>query len=379
MTSLHPNICVLIPTYNHARYVAQCLQSILSQTLRPTKIKVFDDYSVDGTWDIIQNFASREPNIFEVFRNDRNIGPYENGLRVWAAVDGDYCAFIEGDDFWCADKLKGEYDALLAYPEAGAAYSNIALTDEEGKVTCLFHHPNDGPMQSGNIFELIATRRIFPRTRNCFRNYLFRTECFRSLNWRLDNDIPTMGDYNLHLCFTERYPFAASRNTSPMVFYRRHQGGVSQNRHDVHFAQMLIYEKYDESFNRLPVEQELNCRVFQETQLSFMRADFPEDKSMYYAPGAVYERMINRIAALPPEMVDKIWRTNIDLFRQLTIGQIVELFREGRDQEALAAWLRYYRNEIHPLDGWFSLTPEIYSRLQAAHRSYLNSRKVQYV
>lgn len=368
MVDTRPNICVLVLTYNHGRYIAQCLESLVSQKLRPSRIKVFDDCSTDDTWKIIREYVRREPELFEVHRNAENLGVIANSRRLWAAVDGDYCAYIEGDDYWGTEKLLGEYEALIAHPGAGAAYSNVAMTDEAGNVNFLFHDPNDGPMRSGNVFVLVATRRIFPRTDSCFRNYLFRTNCFHSLDWRIEKEIPTMVDYNLNLCFSERYPFAASRITEPMVFYRRHAGGISQDRHHVYLAQMLIYEKYDAAFNRLGLEQELNCRIFQETRLSTMRADFPEKKCYFYAPGAVLERLTSRVFALPQGLRRKVWTQNIDPFRQLVINHAATLFRAGDDGAGLAVWLRHLRNETSPADAWFLLPPQIFARLQSAYK-----------
>lgn len=362
------DICVLVLTYNHGKYITECLNSLLNQTIQPKRIKIFDDCSTDGTWKIVQKFVHNNPEMFVAHRNRKNIGHIENSIRLLSSIEGEYCAIIEGDDYWEKDKLKGEYEALTRHPNAGAAYSNIAMVNENGQLLFIYHLPEDGPMPSGNLFVKVATRSIFPRTRNCFRNYLFRTDSFRSLGWQLDKNIPTMGDYNLHLCFTSRFPFVASTIEEPMVFYRRHAGGVSSNTHDVQLAQMMIYEKYDSVFKSLSAEEELSCRLFQESLLSFMVADFPTEKKLYYAPGAVYERMLHRLSALSHESIDPIWRSSIGLFRQLAIQHVADLLRKEQDMEALAAWLRHYRNETNPLDAWFSLTPEIFSRLRAVHQ-----------
>ena len=55
------NISVLVPVYNVEPYLAQCLESICSQTLRELEIVCVDDASTDGSLSILREFAERDP------------------------------------------------------------------------------------------------------------------------------------------------------------------------------------------------------------------------------------------------------------------------------------------------------------------------------
>ena len=57
------NISVLVPVYNVEPYLAQCLESICSQTLRELEIVCVDDASTDGSLSILREFAERDPRV----------------------------------------------------------------------------------------------------------------------------------------------------------------------------------------------------------------------------------------------------------------------------------------------------------------------------
>lgn len=330
-----PSISILVITYNHEKYISQCLKSLVEQTLQPTVIMVSDDCSTDGNWEIIQSFKNEFPNLFWINRNEQNLGPRRNMELLLSRIEGDYCSFIEGDDFWASGKLESEYLALESHPEAGAAYSNVAMTNEDGEMIHCFHDPMTDDLPHGDIFYRVATRSIYNRSHNCFRNYLFRTNCYRALNHQIDKNLPSMGDYDLHLTCAAHFPFAASRRSTPYVYYRNHQHGISKHRREVQLSQMLIYEKHDDEFSRLlDKEHEFMARLFQETNLSAMTDSFPEEKKAYYRPGNVLDRMIARLNSFSETSKNELWAQNISIFRQLIAKHIADLVSSSEIRKA---------------------------------------------
>jgi len=88
-----PGISLLIPSYNHARYIAQALDSVFSQTLCPDEVIVVDDGSTDDTLEVLRSFADR---VRIVARPHRGIGEtYNDALRE---ARGELVAFLESDD-----------------------------------------------------------------------------------------------------------------------------------------------------------------------------------------------------------------------------------------------------------------------------------------
>lgn len=111
-------VTVFCITYNHAKYIAQALDSFVNQrTNFPVEIVIHDDASTDGTTEIVKDYAKKYPNIIPIIEEENMYG---KGiiLRSLHAFHGKYLAMCEGDDYWCdLDKLQKQYDALEANPD----------------------------------------------------------------------------------------------------------------------------------------------------------------------------------------------------------------------------------------------------------------------
>lgn len=102
-----PKVSVCVITYNHARYLETCLQSIVDQkTDFPFEIIVGEDCSTDGTQDILRDFAARYPDVIKPIFQPVNTGGTKNYLDVHAAACGDYVAHLDGDDIMLHGKLQ---------------------------------------------------------------------------------------------------------------------------------------------------------------------------------------------------------------------------------------------------------------------------------
>lgn len=118
-------ISVIIPVYNGEKYLAEAIESILSQSYRPLEIIAVDDGSVDGSATIVRGFA---PTVTYVYQANGGIGSARNkGISM---ATGDYFAFLDNDDIWVAEKLArqmaifdGDPDVELVYGHARQFYT----------------------------------------------------------------------------------------------------------------------------------------------------------------------------------------------------------------------------------------------------------------
>lgn len=97
VTSRRPRLSILIPSYNVAPYIAECLDSIASQITDRCEIIVCDDFSTDGTVDAVlacDRFAGR----LTLLQSDENRGVSHSRNRLVAAAQGDFLWFIDSDD-----------------------------------------------------------------------------------------------------------------------------------------------------------------------------------------------------------------------------------------------------------------------------------------
>jgi glycosyltransferase involved in cell wall biosynthesis len=104
-----PLISVIIPTYNHARYLRRALQSVTDQTYTNLEAIVIDNNSKDNTDEVMASFADPRITYLKIHNNgviaaSRNVGIQE--------AKGEWIAFLDSDDWWAADKLRVCYESI---------------------------------------------------------------------------------------------------------------------------------------------------------------------------------------------------------------------------------------------------------------------------
>jgi len=129
MTSL---VSILIPVYNRETLIGETLASALAQTHQNIEVVVVDNASTDGTWEVIAEYAKRDPRV-RVFRNDSNIGPVRNWRRCVDEACGEYGKILWSDDL--IDPQFVERALALFDAETAFVYSAVALFN---------HQPGDG-------------------------------------------------------------------------------------------------------------------------------------------------------------------------------------------------------------------------------------------
>ena len=116
-----PPISVVIPSYNCANYLPECLDSVLAQTLAPAEIVVLDDGSQDGTGDLL---AARYPQVRHVWQPNQGLSAARNaGI---AAARYDLIAFSDADDVWHPERLERQLGAMEAMPHIGIVGCGLA-------------------------------------------------------------------------------------------------------------------------------------------------------------------------------------------------------------------------------------------------------------
>lgn len=127
-------VSVIVLTYNHEKYIRQALDSILMQQVNfKYEILVGDDYSNDGTREILMEYQNKYPDIFCVRLRQRNIGATKNLYELLMLAAGRYIAYLEGDDYWCdVNKLSIQVDFLENDLEYIACTHECQVVDENG-------------------------------------------------------------------------------------------------------------------------------------------------------------------------------------------------------------------------------------------------------
>ena len=126
-------VSVCVVTCNHARYIKDCLASVLAQGEDVSlEILVGDDLSDDETGEIVSVLAARHPGVIRYFRHRERLGPTRNYQFLIGEARGEYVAHLDGDDFWLPGKLRRQVSAMERNPRLVAVFSNAAVIDDAG-------------------------------------------------------------------------------------------------------------------------------------------------------------------------------------------------------------------------------------------------------
>jgi predicted HAD superfamily hydrolase/glycosyltransferase involved in cell wall biosynthesis len=113
-----PAISVIIPSYNHARYIAQAIESVIQQSFSDWELIIIDDCSKDDSWDLINNYSDKR---IHTTRHQQNQGAHTTINEGLALAKGDFLTILNSDDTYSPERLQqlytkatGEGTAFLA-------------------------------------------------------------------------------------------------------------------------------------------------------------------------------------------------------------------------------------------------------------------------
>ena len=123
-------VSVVMPLYNGERFLRRPVESVLAQTHADLELVVVADGSTDAGADLVAEYAARDPRV-RLVREGRNGGVAAARNRAIELARGRYVAFLDSDDWWHADKLRLQLEALDARG-AAIAYAGYQRVAEDG-------------------------------------------------------------------------------------------------------------------------------------------------------------------------------------------------------------------------------------------------------
>jgi glycosyltransferase involved in cell wall biosynthesis len=124
-------VTICVPVYNGERFLAQCLDSLLSQTYRDFVLLISDNASTDRTAEICQRYANSDSRV-RYHRNPVNIGMYGNFNRVLTLARTPYVKLANADDFWAPTMLADAMEQMERDPSLVLCHPRVVLVDEHG-------------------------------------------------------------------------------------------------------------------------------------------------------------------------------------------------------------------------------------------------------
>jgi glycosyltransferase involved in cell wall biosynthesis len=161
-TAEPPRVSVVVKCYNHARYVRNCIQSVLNQNFQDFELVVTDDASTDDTAAVLRSFTDQRISLVEL---PTNLGISGAMNATIARARGEYIAILNSDDWALPDRLEAQVAFLDANPKVGALFGQPVFVDDR-----------DEPTMGFNDFTVPLRFPDFSRV-TWLRQFFFRGNC----------------------------------------------------------------------------------------------------------------------------------------------------------------------------------------------------------
>lgn len=188
-------VTVIVPAYNHEKYVLECLDSINNQTYRDFQWIVVDDCSQDKTPELLKE--NKKKYGYELILHDKNMGlsaTLTETIRDFAK--GEYLVMCASDDMFLPNKIEAQLKFLQNNPQYVMCYSRSIAMNEKSE-----NFPNKDTFsgyKSGDIFEDILCRKY-----HIGINIMYRTKVFAEVGYFEPNILAE--DYYLYCKIARKY------------------------------------------------------------------------------------------------------------------------------------------------------------------------------
>lgn len=222
-----PLVTVIVPNYNHARFLPERLRSLSEQTFRNFEIILLDDSSSDHSAELLKDFSRTEQRVSHVVINDINSGKpnaqWQRGLRLAA---GKFIWIAESDDIADPSLLASLISAMQDNDSVGVAYTDSWLIDDTGNKIGRYDYSYPYYDSSQWDSDWVLCGEVIRNEYLVFRNLipnasavLFRKDALQNAI-ESSNHYKSFGDWFVYIKISLNYDFAFI--AKPLNYYRIH-------------------------------------------------------------------------------------------------------------------------------------------------------------
>ena len=210
-----PRVSVIMPCYNHARYVGESVATVLGQTFADLELIVVDDKSKDNSVELLREIASGDARL-KLVVHEKNQGASRSRNDGLHLAKGEFVGFCDADDLWNPDKLECQIKLLTEHSDCDLTYCDSVIIDEAGRLTGeRFSHEFPSPTTvSGNFFEDLCVRNFINMTSVLVRRQPLGEQLF------FDEGIKWVEDWWQWIRLSHRHRFVYEPRT--LAQYRVH-------------------------------------------------------------------------------------------------------------------------------------------------------------
>ena len=207
MNTKTPKVSVLMPNYNCEAYLPEAIESILGQSFTDFEFIIIDDGSSDRSWEIIQEYASRDKRIVAV-KNEKNLKICKT-LNKWIALaKWEYIARMDSDDISLSERFAKQVDFLDNNPQVWIVWGAMEIMDIDGTVFSKREY---------NVSDTKIRSKIFRYSPFCHASTMIRGKVLKK-SWWYNIFLHDAEDYELYFRIWLFWDFA---NLDSVVYQMR--------------------------------------------------------------------------------------------------------------------------------------------------------------
>lgn len=212
-------VSVCITSYNHARYLPQTIDSVLSQTWPDLEVIIVDDGSSDSSHELLLTYQQRHPGKIRYYWHEghANRGISASCNLAIEKAQGEYFAWLGSDDYWLPDKLAKQVKYLAEHPETGMVHTSALTLDAAGNLYPVL-----------NMHETVTTadawKQLAVGNYICASTVLLVRARLDKVGAYLDEGL-VFSDWELWIRISTKYPIGFI--SEPLAVYRVHGQNVS--------------------------------------------------------------------------------------------------------------------------------------------------------
>jgi glycosyltransferase involved in cell wall biosynthesis len=303
-----PKVTVIVPNYNHSRFLEQRIDSVLAQTCQDFEVILMDDASSDDSLSIFDKYSSH-PRVSAILRNESNSGiPFKQWNAGVARAQSEYIWLAESDDYADSRLLQTLVDLLDRHPRVGLAYCQSLAVDENGETLFSLKDWTDDLDNRRWAADFVSDGREECRRYVALKctvpnasAVVFRRSTYLSVG-NADEDFRLSGDWMLWAKLMLASDVAFSAQT--LNFFRVHRNTVRQRsrRNAVALEEAMRIFRYIDEKVAVPFDvQDRACNQFLDRWLSELlrlrldpRLNFEIYRRMRALDGRLHQRVARR-------------------------------------------------------------------------------------
>lgn len=225
-------VSVIIPNYNHAPFLKQRIDSVLSQTFQDFELIILDDCSTDSSQDIIEQYRANSK-VLQIIYNEKNSGGlFKQWIKGIENANGKYIWIAESDDYAAESFLEETLKVLQQDDSIGMVYTNtnavnhkgeFLWTTEEDKATCYKQlEAFQNNINQENVAQFLVSEMIIANA----SSVLFRKSSLLLVDFRELQKFVNTGDRFVYLGIALKSKIRYI--SKPLNFMRSHENNTTK-------------------------------------------------------------------------------------------------------------------------------------------------------